>query len=463
MMTRQLDGMNYVKTIATGSASVFCLQFKHYKTGELLHVLWMIRGKRPITIAANGSSPALYDSMDNVQVLKARGSEVSLTLSSSPVYLRGLKADAKITLGVPDHSDAKPAAISQKLSNLADAGWGISDERDEDYETAFSEFVKKFPAPMSLQRVSAPANAGGKALAVHFIKPQKERRTMPFYTTLVPSRPVAIPGKADHLGLWIHANSDWGRFVYCLRDAKGERWISIGKKGEWNVDDTHSWSAFNFDGWRYLRFEMPGNQPWDLFHDAGSSFWGYYGEGDGIVDLPLKLEKIIVERRTHVIKVDEQIPANPADVLFGDLHAEYSRPEDQTAEAVRLSRLRMPTPQGEPALENPIRELKAHGVGAPTTIMRVAPPEREYDGTRAHIFFEPVDGAKSYDVWLSTYVDGLGAIKLAEGWTESGKLLTGIPAKTPVFLFVTYTDKDGKVSKPSAAKRILLKDDFPFK
>ena len=34
-------------------------------------------------------------------------------------------------------------------------------------------------------------------------------------------------------------------------------------------------------------------------------------DGDGIVDLPLSLEKIIVERRTHVIKADDLIAANP--------------------------------------------------------------------------------------------------------------------------------------------------------
>jgi len=83
----------------------------------------------------------------------------------------------------------------------------------------------------------------------------------------VPARPIVIPGKASHLGLWVRASSDWGRVVYCLKDAKGERWISVGQKGEWNVDDTHCWSQFCFDGKRYLRFELPGNAPYDLFHE----------------------------------------------------------------------------------------------------------------------------------------------------------------------------------------------------
>ena len=97
---------------------------------------------------------------------------------------------------------------------------------------------------------------------------------MPFYTTLVPPKPIVIPGKASHLGLWVRAASDWGRVVYCLKDARGERWLSIGKKNEWNVDDTHNWSAFNYDGWRYLTFELPANAPYDLYREAGTSFWG---------------------------------------------------------------------------------------------------------------------------------------------------------------------------------------------
>ena len=201
-------------------------------------------------------------------------------------------------------------------------------------------------------------------------------------------------------------------------------------------------------------------------HDASaasprSGERGY--EDDGIVDLPLSLEKIIVERRTHVIKVDDLIRANPADVLLGDLYAEYESEANRTDEAVRLSRLRMPQPKDAPALDNPIQKLTETGTGAPTTITKVAPPEREYDGTRCHVFFEPVAGAKSYDIWVSTYPDGRGAIKLATGWTQPGQLLTGLPANVALYLFATSTGADDKPSKPSAAKRILLKDDFPFK
>ena len=48
-MTRQLNRMNFVKVVKTPSNTVFCVEFKHYKTGKLLHVFWTIRGQRPVT------------------------------------------------------------------------------------------------------------------------------------------------------------------------------------------------------------------------------------------------------------------------------------------------------------------------------------------------------------------------------------------------------------------------------
>ncbi len=246
-MTRQLNRMNFVKMLPTPSPTVFCCQFKHYKTGELLHVFWNVRGKRPVTLqVAPGAKIALYDSMDNPTDISAKP---VFTISPSPCYVRGLAGDAKIALGEPDHSDALPGANAVRLAELGDGSWKLSAERDATYENVHPEFVKKFPGEFTVKPEAEQAGRG-KALAIHLKKPAKERRTMPFYTTLTPAKPLAIPGKASHLGLWVKAASDWGRVVYCLRDAKGERWLSVGKKGEWNVDDVHSWSAFNFDGWR---------------------------------------------------------------------------------------------------------------------------------------------------------------------------------------------------------------------
>jgi hypothetical protein len=378
------------------------------------------------------------------------------------VFVRGLRSDPKFTLGPPDHSDAVPATENMRLGDLGDGTWKLSAERDLVYEDSHAEFIRRFPGKLSIAPKGGDAKFG-KALAVRLEKQDKERKTMPFYSTLVPAKPIVIPGKASHLGLWAQASSDWGRVVYCLKDARGERWVSVGQKGEWNVDDTHCWSQFCFDGKRYLRFELPGNAPYDAYREMGTTYWGHYGPGDGIVDYPLTLEKIIVERRTHVIAGTELVPAAPDDVLLGGLYAEYESPADRTPEAVRLAALRMPLPPVPAGLANPLTKIATSGVGEGPTVTKVAPPEREYDGRRCHVHFAPAAGAVKYDVWVGPYADGRGAVQLGTAWKKPGELLTGLSPNIDLYLFVVATDGTGKSSKPGRAFKINLKDMFPMR
>ena len=113
------------------------------------------------------------------------------------------------------------------------------------------------------------------------------------YGAIKPVKPIEIPGKASALGVWVKGNASWGRVIYQLHDAKGEIWTSVGTKNDWNCDDAHCWSYVKFEGWRYVRFPLPGNHTWDQARDLETTWWGSRG-GDGIVDLPLTLDKIIV-------------------------------------------------------------------------------------------------------------------------------------------------------------------------
>ncbi len=463
-VTRHLNRMNFEQWLPTSSLSTYCLQFKHYKTGKLLHVFWTIFGKRPVVIKVpDGEKLEVFDSMDNQMKLSTQDGFTVFTISDAPCFAWGLSSNAQFTLGEPNHSDAQPAEITAHLGNLGDDSWRLSNDEDLDYAESHFTHIRRYPGRMSAQSLTAPAAQGAKALALHLEKQDTERRVMPFYTTIVPKRPIEIPGKASHIGLWVKAASDWGRVVYALRDAKGERWISVGKKGTWNTDDNRCWSVFCFDGWRYLRFEMPANSPYDCYRESGTTWWGYYGEGDGIVDLPLKLEKIIVERRTHAIYVNDPQPTSPDDVLFGDLFAEYQSQQDQTDEAVRISRLRMPIPKDIPELDNPIKAMEASGEAPATIIRNVLPPAQQYDGTRCHIQFDEIPNAKTYNVWVSPYPDGRGAILLGKAWKNSGGLIQGLRPEMDFYAFVVYIDQDGRQSKPSAGFKFLLKDMFAMK
>jgi hypothetical protein len=181
------------------------------------------------------------------------------------------------------------------------------------------------------------------------------------------------------------------------------------------------------------------------------------------VDLPLKLEKIVVERRTDAMYVNDPQPVTSDDPLLGDLFAEYAAPEDATPEAVRVAALRMPVPKDVKGLENPIQQMQTAGVAAPIKIQKITLPEQEADGTRCFVQFDPVAGARSYDIWASPYADGKGALRLGKDWKAPGLQIRGLRPNQDFYLFAVYTDADGKPSKPSAPFKIHLEDFFAMK
>jgi len=115
--------------------------------------------------------------------------------------------------------------------------------------------------------------------------------------------------------------------------------VSCGKRIETPfaaTDDTHSWSYFNFDGWRYMEFPLPATSPGDNFKEKDHLWWN--PGADGIVDLPLKLTRIIVEMQTHQIYVNEVLPCEGLAVELDDLMAVYDSPEMMTSKPVEVQR-----------------------------------------------------------------------------------------------------------------------------
>ena len=114
-----------------------------------------------------------------------------------------------------------------------------------------------------------------------------------------------------------------------------------------------------------------------------------------------------------------------------------------------------------PMVYHPIRKLTEAGTTAGPEVTKVTPPEREYDGRRCHVHFAAAAGAKTYDVWVSTYADGRGAVLLGKSWTAPGQLLTGLSPNVDLYLFIVAKDAAGKSSQPGKGCKVNLKDMFP--
>ena len=426
-MIRLLRDCEFVRKLPTGSHGVFALEYRNVRTGNPLHVLWCVHGKVPYVARHKGA----YDVMDN--------EDRSRTVTPSPVFIVNCRDG--ITFGKPelDPSEARPAADAVRLGTLAD--WTQSTaEPDDEYLNAMPEHIRRHPLAMDVR-------AEGGRLAVALPADAPDVGAMPHCTTLVPPKPIVLPGRPRTIALEVTAAADFGRIVYVLRDAKGEKFVSVGTPGTYNVDDPRCDSFFTFNGTRLVRMELPGNRPWDGSRYRGSQLWGASG-GDKVVDYPLSVEKAFVERRKKLMYVNELVDADPSPIRLGALYVEGVEP---------ASDLKMPVPT-DVKRRNPIAELK--GTLPPTEITGVTQPVHYYDGTRGHFEFREVPGAVSYDVYVSLKPDGEGAIRLGKGLKASGALVKGFLANTEHYAFVVWHDANGAISRPSAPFKFLLKNNF---
>ena len=195
---------------------------------------------------------------------------------------------------------------------------------------------------------------------------------MPMYAVLAHEKGIPIPGTPTEIGLWVNGNSSWGRVIYELADASGQRWVSIGNPlpgdakpytpfddkvvpdthlstrttpiDDWCDNDSFGWSRFDFDGWRYVAFPAPGQYPGEGYHWPGNVQW--FHDKDGVVHYPLIFKKLIVQLPAKTAARQGLRPAPRAEIYLKDLTAG----QDDTAYVYAQDHPRRP-----PALTRPNR------------------------------------------------------------------------------------------------------------
>jgi len=331
-MTRVLDGAVFKKWYPTGSFSAFCMAFSRPWGLPDVVTAWTLRGRRDARLLLKDDAETrLTDAMGNSRVVRSEGKVLTVPLTTSPVWIEGVKADAvlKVELGAPDHSDKAPAPDAKVVEDFeGELAWKAEEKPYEAFAT--NNFDQpRFHCPMTSALIES-RDGRGKAMEIAMPKPEHERRLAPWYAVFVPQRRIELPGKPTKLGMWVKGNSGWGRIIFELTDAKGERWTFCGPKDEWNSDDIHSWSSVNHDGWRYMEMELPTSHP-NLMRGPAQPWWKNEGapggrNADAIVDYPLTITRMIVEQRTHLWYLDRIVPGPEARIAIDDITAAYDDP-----------------------------------------------------------------------------------------------------------------------------------------
>jgi len=466
--TAMLCGADVVGPVDTGCLTTYCLAFRRAKDQAMIYALWRVNGTVDATIKVRGAQPVITDAMGNPTSCRVKGGAITVKLSSSPVWLTGVEQIDGFAFAAPRYSEA-PAKITRPLPAFTAEQWAQDGSEDKAY--AYNHFgIRRIPDANLKAEFGQGEPGHAEAVAITLpVEPGDpsspgyagaSRPMATRYGQLKLRQPVTIPGKAQALGVWIKGNSSWGRVVYQCRDARGETWTSVGTKDDWNCDDTHAWSYVSFEGWRYVRFPLPGNQPWDSARDLESTWWGSHG-GDGIVDLPLTLEKIIVEARNEVPYLGAMKLVPDRSYKLAGLVAEYETAENTTDQPVAANKIRQPLPEWKGPDLNPIATLAATGVGTAPAINGFAEPPHFNDGRSMLIRFEQ-NPVLSYNLYLGRYPDGRGA-ELLVGGVKDNQPVSGLRPETRMYLFLTAVDADKKESKPSAAFELITHDNFAEK
>jgi hypothetical protein len=345
-LTRVLDGAKFARVVPLGSPALYGLEFTR-PDGTQAHAFWTLRGKRSVRLLMDRPGPwTLVNDQGAETPVPGAGGGVELELTPSPVYLVGAGkvegAGARTTgPGAPQYTE-KPAGKSTLLAPLADLGdWTVEANRDPELE--YYDFVG--PRRKGDFTFEPVASFEGKdrvlRVAPRPIKHGKD--TMPMYAVLAHNKGIPVPGTPTEVGAWVNGNGGWGRLIFELQDASGQRWISIGAeqpdvprkwvedlvpadmRAKWakpaindsNTDDVLGLSRINFDGWRWLAFPLPGNYPGEKHPWPANSQWRW--DKDGVVHYPLTFKRLVVELPEKVLHVKAFAPPPRPEIYLKDL------------------------------------------------------------------------------------------------------------------------------------------------
>ena len=225
-LTLILDGARFTRELPMMSAGLYGMEFQRPDGGQV-YVLWTIRGRRPVQLNAEDRTAwKLIDGQANEVALRGNSKALELTVSSSPIYLVGKGKLTFTAAGQPEY-DAKPAGKTALLSSLANLdGWKVEEGRNPELEY-YSFMLPRRRGDFAFEPL--PAFEGREHVLRVTPRPIRQGKdTMPMYAVLTHAKGIPVPGTPTEIGLWVNGNSAWGRIMYELEDASGQRWVSLG-------------------------------------------------------------------------------------------------------------------------------------------------------------------------------------------------------------------------------------------
>lgn len=291
-LTKALDSVKLVRQMPTGSSSARVLEFE--RGSERIYALWTPRGECEMKLEfPAGASVTQVEFYGRRQPLSAR----TVTASSAATYLISTAPATAITAG--QRRFTPPPANTKVISRMdAAAQWQLATDELK------SSWPPHRPGEFKLRQVADAEK--GACLELELQRTGQVPAVVGEYTALRLNQPLPIPGQPHTVGVWVKGDSSWGRIMWEIVDAKGERWRSC--RGGGDGDDWADHSAIDFDGWCFVTFPLTNDSPIaELEPNRGLGQWDRSG-GDGKLDYPLKLVGLYVETHRQSLDLTQMKP-----------------------------------------------------------------------------------------------------------------------------------------------------------
>jgi len=251
--TKMLDQVTLVRTIPTGSRTVYALEFRR-KDGRYVYPCWTSRGTADLTIATGSSKCEVFDFYGRPLTKPASGS-LSLTADTGAKYLLAAAPLVKsITCGKRTYPEDRPPASAKVVNRMDNAAqWTLASKKEPLLEKTKGVVMPyRTFGKYALRQVKDDEK--GDCLELELVEPNLSLpKVFHEYAVLELKEPISLDNRPHSLGIWVKGNSGWGQVYWVLEDAQGKRRISCGTRvHRADVFDYEGRVSISFDGWNFL-------------------------------------------------------------------------------------------------------------------------------------------------------------------------------------------------------------------
>ncbi len=249
-LTKVLDQVGTPSRIATGSTTVYALEFPR-SDGKLVYALWTACGEAWLRLAFSKRVAPTLVGLYGAPAAIGEGRRLDVDCGTAPLYVVAPLACQSIE--VRQRRFAAPPDSFRVLDPMNDlAQWSIAEGDARLAQPTPRGLPLRVAGEFALTQVDDEEK--GPSLQLALRRKGQLPEIVGEYTRLKRAQPELAPGRPAAVGVWVKGDSGWGKIIFEIEDAVGAVWRTEGVWHDWPGD-----LAICHDGWRFMSFPIDGN------------------------------------------------------------------------------------------------------------------------------------------------------------------------------------------------------------